>query len=272
MSAYKITDPFVISFSGGRTSAFMLWNILQQFGGKMPDHGHCVFANTGREHAATLEFVRDIGANWGVNVVWIERDFSVKKTARIVSYETCSRNGEPFTALIRKKHYLPNPVTRFCTEDLKVRPIAYYMHSIGVTEGTMVVGLRADEPRRVHRVQGDTRNGFDYLCPMYKEGHTIEDVNAFWKTQPFDLRLPNDDRAFGNCDLCMLKGKGMLERVMKHQPELAQWWIDREKEIGAKFRKDLPTYEQMLVQIRIQPELFGGNNDDDTAIPCTCTE
>jgi hypothetical protein len=59
--------------------------------------------------------------------------------------------------------------------------------------------------------------------------------------------------------------------VIRHDPSLAQWWIDQENRIKAKFNKDHPTYSQMLVQIRIQPQLFGGD-DDDATIPCTCTD
>lgn len=271
MNHYAIPEPFVVSFSGGRTSAFMLRKILDAYGGSLPTQGYVVFANTGKEHPTTLDFVREIQTRWNIPIQWVERDFKNEAGVRLVDFDTASKNGEPFGELITKKHYLPNPITRFCTEELKVKAIAKYMKSIGVESGTMAVGLRADEPRRVHRVNGDTRNGFDYVCPMHSAGHVIADVLDFWKSSDFDLMLPNNDRAFGNCDLCFLKGKSILERVIRHDPSLADWWIEREKEINAKFRKDIPTFAQMVVQIRIQPELFGEGDDDDI-IPCLCTD
>ena len=265
---YKIEPPFVVSFSGGRTSAFMLRKILDAHDG-LPNGGHVVFANTGREVEATLDFVKTIGDRW-CPITWVERRFRQEPDFVVVDHASASRNGEPFARLIEAKKFLPNPVMRFCTEELKVRAISSYMKSVGVNEATMVVGLRADEPRRVHRVQGDERGGFSYECPMARAGHTIEDVMAYWKTQPFDLALPNDDRAFGNCDLCFLKGRGMIERVLRHSPDKADWWVEQEQKVGGLFRKDRPSYGTILHQVRIQPQLF--TDDDDSAIPCTCTD
>ena len=47
---YKIPEPALISFSGGRTSGFMLWKILQAYNGKLPEDIWVVFANTGKKH------------------------------------------------------------------------------------------------------------------------------------------------------------------------------------------------------------------------------
>ena len=69
---FKILEPTVISFSGGRTSAYMLWRILQSNGGGLPEEAIVCFANTGKEEEATLQFVRDCGKNWNVPIHWVE--------------------------------------------------------------------------------------------------------------------------------------------------------------------------------------------------------
>ena len=46
---FKIIEPTVISFSGGRTSAYMLWRVLQSNNGKLPEDAIVCFANTGKE-------------------------------------------------------------------------------------------------------------------------------------------------------------------------------------------------------------------------------
>ena len=64
---FLITEPTVISFSGGRTSAYLLWRVLQSNNG-LPEEAIVCFANTGKEEEATLEFVRDCEQNWGVEI------------------------------------------------------------------------------------------------------------------------------------------------------------------------------------------------------------
>ena len=70
---YYIDEPARISFSGGRTSAYMLWKVLEAHGGVLPDHVVVTFANTGKELPETLDFVHACSVNWGVPIVWLER-------------------------------------------------------------------------------------------------------------------------------------------------------------------------------------------------------
>ena len=85
-------------------------------GGVLPSQAIVCFANTGKEDEATLRFVQDCSERWNVPIVWLEYK-AAEETAdrwRLVDFETASRNGEPFEALIRSRNFLPNPVARFC--------------------------------------------------------------------------------------------------------------------------------------------------------------
>lgn len=110
---FKIIQPTCISFSGGRTSAYMLWRVLQANGGLPADTVVC-FANTGKEVEATLRFVRDCAERWQMPIHWLEY-LPMEPGFMLVDFERASRQGEPFEALIRKRQYLPNPVARGCT-------------------------------------------------------------------------------------------------------------------------------------------------------------
>lgn len=216
---FKIAGPTCISFSGGRTSAYMLWRVLQSNGG-LPNDAVVCFANTGKEDEATLEFVRDCSERWNTPITWLEYE---EPTFRIVSFDTASRNGEPFEALIRKRNYLPNPVTRFCTSELKIRVIARHIFSLGMAdtkteaENISWIGIRADEQRRAAKIEDKTR------IPLWMTGITKADVSAFWKKQPFDLALPNNNGVtmHGNCDLCFLKGGQQILSLIAEKPARA---------------------------------------------------
>ena len=266
MNHYKVEPPFLMSFSGGRTSGYLLRKVLDAWGGVMPEGGVVVFANTGKEHPKTLDFVQQV-QEW-CPIVWVEYQATSPKFV-VVDAQTASRKGEPFTALITSKKYLPNPATRFCTSDLKVTPMRRYMESIGFPDYTTILGLRADEPRRVAKIRNDPTR--DMTMPLADMGVDRATVLDWWAKNKFDLELPNNDPAFGNCDLCFLKGMSQIERVIRAQPELTQWWIDEETRLKARFSRDRPTYYQVRVQTENQGLLFA-DVDDNQTIPCDCTD
>lgn len=223
---FRIWGPAKVSFSGGRTSGLMLWLVLQAHGGKLPDDIHVIFANTGKERRETLDFIHEIETRWGIDVKWLERDADADAGYREVSFESAARDGAPFRELVVERNFLPNPVTRFCTQELKIRVMKGWMLARGYEHWTNIIGLRADEPRRVSRMRSSNeKDRWDVAMPLAEAGITVADVDAFWAAQPFDLRLRKWE---GNCDLCFLKGRAKRTRIMRDDPASAQWWIDME--------------------------------------------
>ena len=283
MTPYKLSGATVVSFSGGRTSAYMLRQVLEN----NDDLSGLVvtFANTGKEHPATLEFVQECSEHWAVPIVWLEfRDSEAG--FEVVDFATASRQGEPFEALIRKRKYLPNPVTRFCTIDLKIRIIHKYLRSLCLsTEDApvdMMTGIRADEPRRVakirHRKSTSESKWATMVMPLADAGVGVQDVTDFWASQPFDLMLPtiNGRTLEGNCDLCFLKGAKQVYSIIASDRPKAKWWARMESSVvsggkftgdGARFRSDRPSYQQMLDYSDTQFDMFA---EHDEAIDCFC--
>jgi len=226
---FTIDRPTCISFSGGRTSAYMLWRVLDANGGLTAQTVVC-FANTGKEVEATLRFVRDCASHWRVPIHWLEYRAAEPGFA-VVDFDTASRAGEPFEALIRRRQYLPNPVARGCTTSLKIRPMHRFVRGLGWTEWDQFIGIRADEHRRVAKIRArghSTESVHETMCmPLADSGATVRHVTAFWQAQPFDLELltVNGRTLEGNCDLCFLKPRGQRLALIKAQPEAAVWWI-----------------------------------------------
>jgi 3'-phosphoadenosine 5'-phosphosulfate sulfotransferase (PAPS reductase)/FAD synthetase len=278
MNPYKIEGPALISFSGGRTSAFMLKQIIDAHEGTLPDDIYVTFANTGKEMPETLDFVQACSEHWNVKVHWLELEMADERPVyrtKEVTYETASRDGKPFEALIGRRSYLPNPVARFCTAELKIRRMKDFMWKMqGYKHWDNVLGLRYDEPKRVSSSRNASeRERWGNLMPMYDAKHTVKDVLEFWQKANFDLTLPSIDgqTLAGNCDLCFLKGRKTLTKLIKERPELTTWWIAQENRIGegtgATFRSDRPPYVELLKEAEnpVMDDMF-----EDDAMSCFC--
>jgi 3'-phosphoadenosine 5'-phosphosulfate sulfotransferase (PAPS reductase)/FAD synthetase len=228
----------LISFSGGRTSGYMLHQILAA-NGSLPDRAKVLFANTGREMPETLDFVQECSERWGVPITWLEYTRSDNRVSYdVVNHNSASRNGEPLKKLFLSRSYLPNAVSRFCTSESKIMTIKRYLvKELGWNHWHNCIGIRADEARRVQKAPGRDRWTFWY--PLNDAGVTKKDVMAFWNAQPFDLRLvgPNGSTPKGNCDGCFLKSEATLAMMWREHPDRMQWWADMERKIGATFHK-----------------------------------
>lgn len=272
---YLITGPALISFSGGRSSAYMLHQILQAHGGTLPSDVIVAFANTGKEREETLRFVHECGRRWGVRVRWLEwrepsQDEYLVRSFEEVTFETASRDGEPFAALIKKKKMTPNWQARFCTGILKVQVMIDFMTAIWHMPGTYTeaVGLRHDEGTRLIRMyENNEKNGRKCIAPLSKAKVTKADVMAFWRAQDFDLGLKPHE---GNCDLCFLKGRGLRMRLIRDVPGIWGWWAQQEIVGKGTFdRRD--SVVDLVKETRESPDFFDAEDMEyDAECGLTC--
>lgn len=222
--------PILISFSGGRTSAFMTKYLMEH-----PRYAHLpkhvVFANTGKEEPATLDFVHECDTRWNLGVVWVEAlvrpDKGIGTTFRQVDYHTASRNGEPFEAVIAK-YGIPSLQAPHCTRELKQKPMKAYMQSLGHEDWQTAIGIRADEAhRRKEHGDGNTLNPFYPLADDMKAYKQF--IRWWWEQQPFDLKLKDYQ---GNCDLCYKKSKRKRLTIIREDPRKTEWWQQMEEKYG----------------------------------------
>jgi 3'-phosphoadenosine 5'-phosphosulfate sulfotransferase (PAPS reductase)/FAD synthetase len=281
MNPFLIKEPTCISFSGGRTSAYMLWRVLQAHDMSLPSDAKVIFCNTGKEENATLDFVNQCSKEWGVAITWLE--FAVEngeKVSKVVNFETASRNGEPFSAVIKWfEPSLPNGRARYCSSQMKTRTMHRHLKSIGWTEWDSFIGIRADEPRRVAKFRANPHpeSKHETVCmPLVPANVSSKEVGNFWANQTFDLGLPNMNgkTMHGNCDLCMLKPKSQVLSLIKEKPERALWWMKQEEEAakrchgdGKFFAIDRPSYAQMYKYSFEQDDMFDQNEE---GISCFC--
>jgi hypothetical protein len=217
-------EKLLISFSGGRTSAYMTWWLLKNMQHKY--EMIVVFANTGKEREETLQFVNKCDIEFGFNTVWVEafvHNQQNKGTTHIVTnFKEAERNGQPFEDVIFK-YGMPNQNAPLCTRELKQRPIKSYARSIGWKKYELCLGIRSDEPKRIDWAK-KKKYKLLYFAELFHV--TKSDVNNFWSKQIFDLELKSYE---GNCDLCYKKGLRKLMTIVKDKPELADWWREMEQ-------------------------------------------
>jgi hypothetical protein len=229
MSSPRPKPKLAISFSGGRTSAVMTKLLVERY---RDTHDLCItFANTGQEHEATLQFVKDCDDHFGFGTVWLEAVVNHEHRKgvgfKIVDFETASRDGQPFRDVI-SKYGVPNMGNPYCTGRLKEEVMEKYLRFIGWDSRTYdrAIGIRADEQHRMSMRMFEDR----FIYPLVDGGWTKEKVIAEVRTWPFDLQLPGEH--YGNCTWCWKKSKRKLLTLAKESPEVFEFPLRMQQEFG----------------------------------------
>ncbi len=134
--------PYIVKFSGGRSSAMMLMKLLEnnQLNPKRGDV--IIFNNTSAEHSATYEFTRQMKKiaeeKYNIPFFWIEYQtyedssgtyqWSRKPSYKLVNDQPLSQDnlggycykGEVFEEMISLGGFLPSMVSRICTISMKI--------------------------------------------------------------------------------------------------------------------------------------------------------
>lgn len=263
--------PLVIQFSGGRTSAFMTKFLFELW----PDREkHVLFENTGKEDERTLEFVNECDKRWNLGVVWLEAvvHYDARKacTHKIVTFETASRNGEPYEAVI-KKYGIPNLGFPHCTRELKTNVCNSYVASLGLEEYETALGIRADEAHRINRATAKEKNLIYPLTDIIQVDQRF--ISDWWSGQEFELNLPH---YLGNCVFCFKKSINRLVVIAKERPAELEWCDQMERKYkdagaGAGDRRFFRGHRsaQDIKELASAPTLFS-NPEFEVETDCFC--
>ena len=201
-----LMSDLLISFSGGKTSAFMTQEVI-----KVRPDAKVVFANTGQEHPATIDFIQRCSVYFGFEVIILEALVNPQHgkgtTYKVKSLDDLAMNGEPFESVI-KKYGIPNTGFPHCTRELKIHPIHSWAKDHLSADYETAIGIRADEMDRVPADYQKKR----YVYPLLDQGVTKKDINAFWDMMPFTLEIPD---YLGNCITCWKKSDKKLRTILE---------------------------------------------------------
>lgn len=136
----------VVAFSGGKDSlACTLWAI-QEFGLKNIE---AVFCDTGWEHELTYQHVAEVVEKTGI---------------KLTTVKSSKYNG--FVDLAKKRGRFPSAMARFCTEELKTKPMIDFI--LDQKDNLLIVqGIRKDESNARSKMM-ETCRFFKYYFEPYK--------------------------------------------------------------------------------------------------------
>lgn len=209
----------VVSFSGGRTSAYLV-HLMEQKRKKEGWNVEYIFLDTGAEHPKTYEFIRNVAQHWKVPITCIRAKIAnipnVGPKPEVISLNEIGCNFIAWDQMLLK-YGEPFQGGAFCTRTMKTQPNTKYCEAkYGKGNFYTWLGIRADEPKRLKQRKNDPQN-IRYLAEISDAEKS--DILAFWEKQPFDLQIPE---WLGNCVFCLKKNVNKVALAVKDEPELAE--------------------------------------------------
>lgn len=214
----------VVSFSGGRTSAYMVWLIeSMRKSGEWTAPVEYIFMDTGAEHPKTYEFIKKCVEHFGIKLTCLRGDFNqpigTGHTYQVIDVGEIKYdmlNGS--FAKLMMKYGVPHVMSAFCTSRMKNDVFEKYCNDkYGKGNYVTWLGIRADEPSRL---KIGKRADLRYLAEI--SDFDKEYVLDFWDEIPFDLEI---DEHLGNCVFCIKKSINKLALAARDEPKLLAYWL-----------------------------------------------
>jgi hypothetical protein len=208
------------------------------------------------ESDTTLTLMFDLEQLLGKEIIWV--------------------TGDTFEQVCLKKKALPNLMMRFCTTEMKMKPIFEYCHNhFGMVE--MNIGFRYDEKERANSqntkfkiITGQSAGGRNKwteiewrTCkyPLITAKRTYSNI-VKWSEET-GLIFPPDS----NCVGCFWKPLQQLRKNWEDEPQKMIWFSDMETTLKRKWKKEM-SYEKIKT-IGLQQDFFFGTGSGCQAGFCT---
>jgi len=200
--------------------------------------------------------------------------YAMRDLEQLLGKEIFWVKGQSFEKLNKKRSALPNQMWRFCTTEMKMRPIFDWWNTNIKEKIKMGVGFRYDEKERANNFsisfktitgKRGTRNKWEDI--EWREGWfpLIEDKITHYPVYQWAEKSGIKFPADSNCVGCFWKPVQQLRKNWDNEPLKMQWFADQET--NSTWKKEM-NYEQIKT-IGLQQDFFFGTGSGCQAGFCT---
>lgn len=172
--------------------------------------------------------------------------------------------------------YLPNIMRRFCTQKMKVEPIAQWCYENTELPVEMRIGFRANEMSRAKTMIEKEVNGLENFkfkvgekngrnkwkelpyrkakFPLIEDGIFKDSIVQYWKDKPVRFAYRN------NCVGCFHRSELFLNHMSRRNEKQFNWFVKMEKKNNCTFKSGI-TYER-IKKYNTQMNLFDEDFND----------
>jgi hypothetical protein len=182
----------ILGLSGGKDSAALAIYMRDRI-----EEIEYIFCDTGKELPETYEYLDRLEAYLGKPIIRLNNG---------------GRDFDHHLAL--RGDFLPSPWNRWCTEELKIKPLEKY---IGEDRAKSYVAIRADEDRQGHM---STKPNIEPVFPFKEDGITLNDVLRILEKAGLGLPRYYEWRSRSGCFFCFFQRKIEWVGLLENHPDL----------------------------------------------------
>jgi len=264
----------VNSISGGKTSAYLMANYpadINIFSLVRIEDTECLWMKGKDEN--TRQLISDrIGQEFIGTAEMDEIIYTILDLEQFTGQEIKIITGKTFEENIKKFYnFLPNKMTRYCTVEMKLKPIFNYLKSLEILPIEMRIGFRPNEIERAERmIQRADENGIEHFetiigkrktqnkwgkvpyrkatFPLIDNNITKDFIYNYWNDKPVRFAYRN------NCVGCVNRQPLMISHMATKELNKVEWFNKMEIETGNRFMSDV-SFQQIL-KFSTQAQLF----------------
>ena len=183
--------------------------------------------------------------------------YTILDLEQFIGQEIKMITGNTFEEVIKQNYnYLPNKMTRYCTVEMKLKPIFNYLKENTELPVEMRIGFRPNEIKRAEGVLARAEsNGIEYfdtiigkagtrnkwgkvpyrMCkfPLIDNNISKDTIYSYWQDKPVRFAYRN------NCVGCVNRQPLMISHMASKDLDKVKWFEKQEIKTGNRFLSDV---------------------------------